>query len=188
MIEFIYYYFPFIKSVVSYIQLGGPVLYLILTIAIVLWYLVVERILYLNYAYDEDVKEAIDQWNRRSDHVSWYARQIRVQLISEMRAKIMNNMKYIVACVNLAPLSGLLGTVTGMTGIFQTLAILGTTNAREMAHGVYQAIIPTMTGMVIAITGLLVSSWLKHRADQEIILLEDHLYIESSRKTIGAQT
>ena len=181
MIEFIYYYFPFIKSVIDYIQLGGSVLYLILGIALILWYLVADRLVYLTYQYPRELNSVIDEWNQRKDHVSWHAKKIRIQLISSMKGKVMTNMNYIYACVSLAPLAGLLGTVTGMTGIFQTLAILGTTNAREMASGVYQAIIPTMTGMVIAITGLLVSSWLKHKVEKEIILLEDYLYIESDR-------
>ena len=56
--------------------------------------------------------------------------------------------------VSLAPLLGLLGTVTGMIGVFEVLATTGGGDARSMAAGVSQATIPTMAGMVAALSGV----------------------------------
>ena len=56
--------------------------------------------------------------------------------------------------VALCPLLGLLGTVTGMIEVFDVMAIAGSGNARAMAAGVSKATIPTMAGMVAAISGL----------------------------------
>ncbi len=56
---------------------------------------------------------------------------------------------------------GLLGTVTGMIEVFDIMAITGTGNARLMASGIARATLPTMTGLVISITGLFAITFLE---------------------------
>jgi biopolymer transport protein ExbB len=53
-----------------------------------------------------------------------------------------------------APLLGLLGTVTGMIQTFHVIADFGTGNAQAMAGGIRQALITTETGLLVAIPGL----------------------------------
>lgn len=64
----------------------------------------------------------------------------------------------------IAPLLGLLGTVLGMIGTFDTIALFGTGNARAMAGGISQALITTQTGLLIAIPGLYMRNFLCRRA------------------------
>ena len=59
-----------------------------------------------------------------------------------------------------APLMGLLGTVTGMIEVFSVLATTGGGDAKQMAGGVSRATIPTMAGMVSAISGLFINTYL----------------------------
>ena len=73
---------------------------------------------------------------------------------------------------------GLLGTVTGMIQVFDVLAITGGGDAREMASGVSKATIPTMAGMVAALSGVFASSWLTRTAEREKALIKDQLVIE----------
>ena len=73
------------------------------------------------------------------------------------------------------PLLGLLGTVSGMVEVFDVMAIAGSGNPRAMASGVYHAIIPTMTGMVAALSGMYFSARLSRHAGQEAQKLEDYL-------------
>ena len=73
---------------------------------------------------------------------------------------------------------GLLGTVTGMIEVFNILAITGGGDARSMASGVSKATIPTMAGMVAALSGVFASSWLSRIAEREKDLIQDHLEIE----------
>ena len=54
----------------------------------------------------------------------------------------------------LCPLLGLLGTVLGMIGVFEVIAVSGNDDAQAMARGVYRATIPTMAGLVVALTGI----------------------------------
>jgi biopolymer transport protein ExbB len=66
----------------------------------------------------------------------------------------------------IAPLLGLLGTVTGMLVTFDVISVFGTGNARAMAGGISEALISTQTGLLIAIPGLYMANFLKRRAEQ----------------------
>ena len=48
-------------------------------------------------------------------------------------------------------------------------------NARSMAAGVSQATIPTMSGMIASLSGVLGSTLVKRKVDTEVGLFEDHL-------------
>jgi biopolymer transport protein ExbB len=63
-----------------------------------------------------------------------------------------------------APLLGLLGTVTGMIATFDVLAVFGTGNAKAMAGGISEALITTQTGLLVAIPGLYMKGFLDRRA------------------------
>ncbi|MEO1172578.1 MAG: MotA/TolQ/ExbB proton channel family protein, partial [Myxococcota bacterium] len=60
----------------------------------------------------------------------------------------------------IAPLMGLLGTVTGMIETFQTLTLFGTGDPKQMAGGISEALVTTMLGLVVAIPLVLMHSWL----------------------------
>jgi len=70
------------------------------------------------------------------------------------------------------PLLGLLGTVTGMIAVFDVMAFAGTGNARLMAGGVSKATIPTMSGLVAALSGLYFAALLEKKATIETDRLE----------------
>ena len=72
---------------------------------------------------------------------------------------------------------GLLGTVTGMIEVFDVMAITGSGNARGMAAGVSKATLPTMAGMVAALSGMLFSIQLRRFARTESERMEDTLEI-----------
>ena len=79
--------------------------------------------------------------------------------------------------MTLCPLLGLLGTVTGMISVFDAMATQGG-NARSMAAGVSMATIPTMSGMIASLSGLLGSTLVKRKVDFEVELFEDHLTMD----------
>ena len=56
--------------------------------------------------------------------------------------------------VPMAPLLGLIGTVSGMLEVFDSMALRGSADARTMATGVSHAMICTMSGLAVSITGL----------------------------------
>ncbi|MEM7199683.1 MAG: MotA/TolQ/ExbB proton channel family protein [Planctomycetota bacterium] len=69
---------------------------------------------------------------------------------------------------SVAPLLGLLGTVTGMILTFEMIATLGSGNPRIMAGGISQALITTAAGLVVAIPIVLMHSLLSGRVDRLI--------------------
>ncbi len=73
------------------------------------------------------------------------------------------------------PLLGLLGTVTGMIQVFNVMAVVGTSNARLMAGGVSAATIPTMAGLVAALSGLYLAVYLQRRANKATHVITDIL-------------
>jgi biopolymer transport protein ExbB len=65
-----------------------------------------------------------------------------------------------------APLLGLLGTVSGMVTTFSVIAEFGTGNARALASGISEALITTQTGLVVAVPGLFLATILLRRTNQ----------------------
>jgi len=154
---------------------GGPVLWVIAWLLLIKWSLVFERIWYLNTTHKANVKATLAAWNARSDTKSWSAHQIRTMMISKISLDMKNTLPIIEVLVTICPLLGLIGTVTGMIEVFFVMAVSGGGDAKSMAGGVSKATIPTMAGMVGAISGIFASNYLKAKVDRDLELLEDHL-------------
>ena len=167
-----------ILDVQTFIDTGGWVLIAIGIVLVLMWTLMIERFYYIFWVFPGVAEKAQKEWNARADHSSWEAHQIRRLKISELRMGLEGGLGYIKTFVALSPLFGLLGTVTGMIEVFDVLSIAGSGNARAMAGGVSKATIPTMAGMVAALSGLLLSVRLEQHAADEGERLADRLEIE----------
>jgi biopolymer transport protein ExbB len=176
--EEIYYRIPQLEAVRDFLELGGDVLLLIGLLTLVMWGLIFERFLYLATRHPRAIKQAMEEWESRTERVSWHARQIRDLLISTVSQGLERNMAMIKTCVALCPLLGLLGTVTGMIEVFEVMAISGSGNPRSMAAGVSKATVPTMAGMVAALSGLGVSAYLQRITMRERALLGEHMTMD----------
>lgn len=177
--DLIYYYFPFLETIRDFIELGGDVLLVIGVLTLFMWALIIERLVYLRVGHKKAVRMAVELWERRDDHSSWSAHQIRSRLISVVGSLIEKHIALIQTCVALCPLLGLLGTVTGMVEVFEVMAISGSGNPRSMASGVSKATIPTMAGMVAALSGVAMSTYLQRKAERERELISDNLVIHN---------
>lgn len=142
------------ETLVRFVEDGGWVLRPIFLVTTCMWMLIAERLLYFRYTQPALVRERAHAWQQREDKVSWHAQQIRRQLISEIRLSAQQRISLIQSFIAICPLLGLLGTVSGMIEIFDALGAQGSSNIRVMAHGVSRATIPTMAGMVAALSGL----------------------------------
>ncbi len=65
---------------------------------------------------------------------------------------------------SVAPLLGLLGTVTGMINTFQVITTHGTGDPRLMAGGISEAMVTTQAGLAVAIPAMMVAAFLGRRA------------------------
>jgi biopolymer transport protein ExbB len=177
-VETLFYYVPPLEAIRDFFELGGQVLFLIALITLAMWALIFERALYLRIRYPAVARAAVDNWDSRAERISWHAHQIREYLISSVSQELERNMPMIQTCVALCPLLGLLGTVTGMIEVFEVMAISGSGNPRSMAAGVSKATVPTMAGMVAALSGVAMNAWLQRTVVRERALLSDHMTMD----------
>lgn len=80
--------------------------------------------------------------------------------------KAMRYIGTILILAAIAPLLGLLGTVTGMITTFDVISEFGTGNARALASGISEALVTTQSGLVVAVPGLLLGGLLFRRAEK----------------------
>ncbi len=76
-----------------------------------------------------------------------------------------NGFNYLTALASLSPLTGFLGTVSGMIGAFKSIASATEVNAQLVANGIYEALITTVFGLIIAIVALISYNLLVQRVD-----------------------
>ena len=160
----IYYFFETIQNFMSQ---GGGVLYLIFFLLFVLWFLIIERFWYFRFNFKKDAQLVLDKWESHSS-VAPSTSPLHLRIwkadLSSLSLLLNKNISNIKVLVALCPLLGLLGTVTGMIAVFEVMAEVGTGNARLMASGISMATIPTMAGMVGALSGIFINRILENRA------------------------
>lgn len=171
------------EAIRGFIELGGNVLWAIMAVLLVMWTLIIERYWYFIRVLPARRRQVIEAWEARADKQSWYAQSIKDELVSQVRLEMRRNIRTIQTMIAICPLLGLLGTVTGMVAVFDVMAFFGTGNARAMAAGVSKATIPTMAGMVAALSGVYFGSYLERKSDIEVARLEDLL---AHRQTAGS--
>ena len=81
------------------------------------------------------------------------------------------NLLKIIAMV--APLMGLLGTVTGMILTFQMITLFGAGDPKAMAGGISQALVTTVLGLCVAIPTVLLHTLVNGRAQRILHVLEE---------------
>ena len=157
----------------DFMSAGGSVLWLIAILAAFMWAIILERVWYFNAGHKEYMGELKSEWESISDHSSWKAQQIKDKLISQAKEAVNKHLPLINTCVALAPLFGLLGTVTRMIEVFQVMAFTGGGDARSMAGGVSKATLPTMAGMTTALSGVFATIYLNAARNREEILIKE---------------
>ena len=176
--ESLFYNFSVLAEIRDFLHLGGNVLLFIGALSLVMWGLIFERLLYLRSEHQLATRAAIGQWEARIERTSWHAHQIRELLISTVSQGLERHMALIKTCVALCPLLGLMGTVTGMIEVFEVMAIAGSGNPRSMASGVSKATVPTMAGMVAALSGVAMSAYMQTTVRRERALLGEHMTMD----------
>jgi len=162
----------------DFFEAGGPVLWGILVVTTIMWTLIIERFWFFQFLLPVRKHQAISEWEAIDNKGDWFSRRIRDQIISQVSVDTKKFLLTIETMMQILPLLGLLGTVVGMIQVFDVMTFFGTGNARLMASGVSQATIPTMAGLVAAISGLYIANLLKRKADDEVSRVADQLVIE----------
>lgn len=172
----------------GYMEIGGVVMWPLAAISMVMWALIVNRLLYLRQLHRRamGLDAALEHVRaermpdpgqyggavallvtgflaaRTGDHR--FDRYILDQTVIRLNRSLVDYLAVIGVLAAVAPLLGLLGTVTGMIATFDILALFGTGNARAMAAGISEALVTTQTGLLVAIPGLYMKGFLDRRA------------------------
>ncbi|GIW98071.1 MAG: TolQ-type transporter [Pirellulaceae bacterium] len=108
--------------------------------------------------------------------------------VAEQAAKLFRRIEYLSVIGNLAPMCGLLGTVTGMILAFQQVAVnQGMAGAADLAEGIYSALVTTVAGLIVAIPALGAFAVLRNRVDQRIAetaYLAQHVFAPLRRRAV----
>jgi len=167
-------------AVSDFIAQGGGVLWVLFATCLLLWLLILERAWFLRITWPAQARQLVAQWQARQDHVSWRARKIRELILSESALALHAQLPMIRVLVALCPLLGLLGTVLGMIGVFEVIAVSGNDDPQAMARGVYRATIPTMAGLVVALTGIYFTVRLRQLAERRRSALREAMALSET--------
>ncbi len=176
----------FIADAYEYLRPGGAVMIPLILTSLCMWALIVDRIIYFRRIdkNDVDLKQAVEMLDRdlapktsnglRSRFMANFlkertgSRKVDLGILDlcviRQRPYITRYLAVIGVLAAIAPLFGLLGTVTGMVTTFEVIALFGTGNAKAMAGGISEALITTQSGLLVAIPGLFMSAFLMRRA------------------------
>ena len=106
--------------------------------------------------------------------------------LAEQSARLFRKIEYLSVIGNIAPMVGLLGTVFGMIVAFQSVAATqGTASAPQLAEGIYQALVTTVGGLIVAIPSIGAFAIFRNRIDQfvaEAAYLSQHVFSPLRRR------
>jgi biopolymer transport protein ExbB len=168
-------HFDLYNAVTALIGQGGPFVGWIFASGVLMWAIILERYVFFFAVLPKLTVRLNAQWTARKDHTSWCARQIRQMLVSKANAAMTSSFPMMQVLVPLSPLLGLVGTVSGMLEVFDSMSLRGSADARTMASGISHAMICTMTGLAVSISGLYPVHYFRTRARRETELLSDKL-------------
>ncbi|MEZ4606532.1 MAG: MotA/TolQ/ExbB proton channel family protein [Deinococcales bacterium] len=185
----------------SLILNGGPVLFAIILVSIYGLYLFLERLFRISRERLEvdklmdEVNAAIDQrdidlaLNACENHGGPVARVLSYALSRlpygrtaveaafeeaalEEEQHLTKGLRALATIAQIAPLLGLLGTVTGMIISFNEISRQGTGNPAALADGISQALITTAAGLIVAIPTLIGHNFLSGKVDTMLLEIE----------------
>jgi biopolymer transport protein ExbB len=102
-------------------------------------------------------------------------RSLQEALLRE-QPKLERRMGLLAAMGTIAPLLGLLGTVTGIITLFTVITEVGTNDARVLAGGISEALVTTETGLVIAIPVMILHGLLSEKIEK----VTSEMYVQST--------
>ena len=106
--------------------------------------------------------------------------------LAEQSARLFRKIEYLSVIGNIAPMVGLLGTVIGMIFAFQQVAATqGLASAPQLAQGIYQALVTTVGGLLVAIPSIGAFAIFRNQIDQfvaEAAYTAQHVFTPLRRK------
>jgi biopolymer transport protein ExbB len=174
----------------AYLRTGGPVMIPLILVSVAMWLLILDRAFFFRRLGRRDMNSRsardhvadgrlpdprrhrgatarlVGEFLRHRSGLRAVDRFVLDETVARLQRTLTDYLAAIGVLAAIAPLLGLLGTVTGMIATFDVLAVFGTGNARAMAGGISEALITTQTGLLVAIPGLYMKGFFDRRARQ----------------------
>lgn len=169
------------------IEQGGTVGYVILALGLLAFIISIERFISL-YITEQKVKRQLKSKELKNTNPLGRVLQIKEKyadvatdtlelklseaILKEM-PKLTKGITFVKIISVVAPLLGLLGTVTGMITTFQAITLFGTGDPKLMAGGISTALVTTVLGLVVAIPTVMLFTWLNTRSKSIMHILQE---------------
>jgi biopolymer transport protein ExbB len=111
------------------------------------------------------LRQIIPQIREQREEQREYLEHRTSEYILKLMPKIERSMAMLSVIITVAPLLGLLGTVTGMISTFDVITIHGTGDPKLLSGGISEALITTKLGLAVAVPLLLIRSFFSRWAD-----------------------
>ena len=175
-----------LERTLEHIEAGGIVMYPLLIVSLIMFFLVIKKFLEMRdfSKGDRPIRECLQSLGKPGFTAAPWQRDIIKNFLADrtfdedldrsiMEALMLRQssfveryIKSIAILASVAPLLGLLGTVTGMITTFLVIATSGTGDAKALASGISEALITTQTGLVVAVPGLFLANYLRRRSER----------------------
>jgi len=114
----------------------------------------------LNHPVGEVMQNALTGMHKGADVVE----EIIYEQMIDVQSQLQKWLPFIAVTAAIAPLLGLLGTVSGMITTFNGLSVVGTGDPKLLSGGISEALVTTLFGLVVAIPALVLHSLLSRRS------------------------
>ncbi len=166
------------RNLAEFVISGGDILPWIALAGLVMWTLIIERYWWYWRIFPKQRAAIAQRWAARTERSSWTATRIRSAMMSELTVAMNAPLPLLKSLIPICPLLGLLGTVDGMLQVFDVMAISGQGDPRAMAEGVSNAMIATLSGLGVALSGMYFSHGFVRRAERETERLNSILALD----------
>ena len=167
------------------IRIGGWVMYPLILTCLWMWYLIIKKTMDMRFYTKgwRPVHECVKNYGKEGFKCAIWQQKLldgyleektddletNEQVMDSLRAGhelfVKQDVGTIAILAGIAPLLGLLGTVSGMIKTFSVIAEFGTGNAKALAGGISEALLTTQTGLVVAVPGLFLATFLARRSN-----------------------
>ena len=175
--------FSLLESVFSFVSRGGIVLIPIFFIGLYAWFLLVFK--FSNYlVYSRKYKKLLNDVFRKNEKYGETSLKYAFEeCISAVSSEMNQSMRSVVVATSVAPLLGLLGTVSGMVHTFEIIEMFGFGNPVLLADGISEALLTTQAGLLVAFPLLLAYNYLSSCMERlEAKMNQESLHLNTLRK------
>jgi biopolymer transport protein ExbB len=142
------------RHVEDLMALGGPVMWPLVASSLLLWTLILERYWFFLHTLPTRIERPAPPRHTAAAVIE----------AAEMKLALRRHLRLIKTLSGILPMLGLLGTVTGIIETFDLIRVFGSTETRIVARGIHEALITTLTGLVMGLFGVGVGYNLDRRA------------------------